>query len=140
MLHSETRTALLRRAAEVRRRAYAPYSGFRVGAALLAEDGRIFAGCNVENASYSLTVCAERNALFHAVAEGAARFQALAVAAECDSPAAPCGACRQALSEFAPDLEIVLGDAEGRERETLSLRDLLPRRFGPDSLPGRGQA
>ena len=135
-MDNETRKMLLQRAAQVRQCAYVPYSRFRVGAALLAEDGKVFAGCNVENASYGLTICAERNALFQAVAEGCARFRALAVVAESDPPAAPCGACRQVLSEFAPDLEILLGDAEGRELETLSLRDLLPRRFGPDALSG----
>jgi len=124
---------LVRRAVEARRAAYAPYSGFAVGAALLARDGRVFTGCNVENASYGLTVCAERVALFKAVAEGAREFKAIAIACG-DTPCSPCGACRQVLYEFAPDLTVILADGEGRRWEKTTLSHLLPRGFGPADL------
>ncbi|QAA75992.1 MAG: Cytidine deaminase [Candidatus Bipolaricaulis sibiricus] len=126
---------LVAAAVEARRRAYAPYSGFPVGAALLSKGGRLFTGCNVENASYGLTVCAERVALFKAVSEGVREFEAIAVACG-DGPCSPCGACRQALYEFAPDLKVILADAEGRSWEVTSLPELLPRAFGPSDLEG----
>jgi cytidine deaminase len=128
----EDREELLRKAAEAARQAYAPYSRFPVGAALLAEDGRIFTGCNVENASYGLTNCAERVAVGAAVAAGCRRFAALAVAVR--GGGSPCGACRQVLHEFAPGLQIHLGDENGVWRATYSLRELLPEAFGPESL------
>lgn len=126
----------------VREQAYAPYSGFPVGAALLARDGRIFTGCNVENASFGLTVCAERVALFKAVSEGEREFVALAIACG-EGPCAPCGACRQALHEFAPKLLVIMTDGEGRERKRAHLDELLPHGFGPTMLlvdhPKRGR-
>ena len=116
----------------VREQAYAPYSRFAVGAALEAEDGRIFAGCNVENASYGLTVCAERSAVFQAVAAGVRRFRRVVVAPGVEPPAAPCGACRQVLREFGPDL---LVEAVGpQSRKQWRMRELLPDAFGPESL------
>lgn len=118
--------AAAERAREV---AYAPYSRFRVGAALLARDGRVFTGCNVENASYGLTVCAERVALVKAVSEGAREFVAIAVAGPKGRPAPPCGACRQALVEFAPDLVIHFRQPGGRVARR-PLRLLLPAAFG----------
>lgn len=124
---------LVAAAVGARGRAYAPYSEFAVGAALLSKGGRVFTGCNVENASYGLTVCAERVALFKAVSEGVREFEAIAVACG-DTPCSPCGACRQALREFAPDLKVVLADAEGRKWETTTLSHLLPRSFGPSDL------
>lgn len=112
--------------------AYAPYSRFRVGAALEADDGRIFTGCNVENASYGLTICAERAAVVTAVAEGVRQFQRVVVVSDIDPPAAPCGACRQVLSEFGPDMVV---EGVGRStRMTWNMRDLLPAAFGPGSL------
>ena len=108
--------------------AYVPYSHFRVGAALLAKDGRVFKGCNIENASYGATNCAERTALFKAVSEGAREFTAIAITAE-KSAAWPCGICRQALYEFAPDLRVII--AYGDSREEANLSDLLPHGFGP---------
>ncbi|HUP20169.1 MAG TPA: cytidine deaminase [Gemmatimonadota bacterium] len=120
-------TDLEARARDARDRAYAPYSGYRVGAALEAADGRVFDGCNVENAAYSVTCCAERVALHSAVAAGAREFRRLVVAASGRMPF-PCGSCRQALSEFVDDLPIVvLGD--GSQRHELSLAELLPRPF-----------
>lgn len=124
---------LVEKAREVRERAYAPYSGFLVGAALEAEDGSLFTGCNVENASYGLVICAERVAVGSAVAAGARRFRRIAVVTESDPPAAPCGACRQVLFEFAPDAEVI---AVG-PRRTLEwrVRDLLPDAFSGELLP-----
>jgi cytidine deaminase len=116
-----------------RRHAYAPYSRFAVGAALLADDGAVFVGANVENASLGLTVCAERNAVFGAVAAGRRRFAALALVAGRSDPAYPCGACRQVLHEFAPDLPIRLVSAAGRVRDVL-LADLLPAGFAHGDL------
>ncbi len=109
---------------------YSPYSHFRVGAALLARDGRVFKGCNIENASYGATNCAERTALFKAVSEGAREFTAIAITAD-KALAWPCGICRQALYEFAPDLRVIV--AWGSQREEAALSDLLPKGFGPGS-------
>lgn len=119
--------ALVEAAAAARARAYAPYSGYAVGAAVRAADGRVFAGCNVENASYGLTCCAERVAVFAAVAAGARRVEAVAVVAE-GAPPHPCGACRQVLAEFAEDGAPVLV-WDGRRLERTTLGALLPRAF-----------
>ena len=116
----------------VRERAYAPYSGFAVGAALEAEDGRVFVGVNLENASYGLTNCAERAAVAAAVTAGARRFRRMVIATNAMPPAAPCGACRQVLAEFGD--ELVVESVGPSERRTWRLRDLLPDRFGPESL------
>jgi cytidine deaminase len=120
-------------AAAARERAYAPYSGFQVGAAVLTDDGRTFTGANVENASYGLSMCAERTAMFHAAAEGARRLVAVAVVASNDEPTWPCGACRQVLYEFGRDVAVVSEGLGGR-REERRLTDLLPDAFGPDDL------
>lgn len=132
---------LLDAARAARRHAYAPYSGFAVGAALLAEDGRVFTGCNVENASYGLTTCAERVAVGKAVSEGVRRFRAIAVTGpEDDAPCAPCGACRQVLYEFGGDWVLVSPDGAGGARVT-PVGALLPDAFGPaDLAPGSGGA
>lgn len=130
-LTSQETDHLVALAARVRTAAYVPYSHFAVGAALRAEDGRVFTGCNVENASYGLTMCAERNAIAHAVAEGARRFDAVAVVTE--NGVTPCGACRQVLAEFAPDMAVIIADDAGNRR-TYTLRDLLPDGFGPEHL------
>ena len=119
---------LIEAAREARLNAYAPYSGFKVGAAVLGENGLIFTGCNVENASYSLTVCAERAAVFKAVCAGTTRFEAIAVVTNHDVPAAPCGACRQVLAEFSPEMEVVMANTRGEFR-TATLRELLPQAF-----------
>jgi cytidine deaminase len=128
------REQLIAAAVRIRERAYAPYSGFRVGAAVQTADGRQFAAGNVENASYGLTICAERAAVFQAVAAGQPAIVAIAVAAP--GLAAPCGACRQVLAEFADDLPILLVNAEhpGQVQES-SLRELLPYRFALRARP-----
>jgi cytidine deaminase len=113
-------------AAQVREQAYAPYSNFKVGAALVAADGRVFTGCNVENISFGLTMCAERVALGKAIAEGVRDFAAIAIVADTTQPVSPCGACRQVLAEFRPDLPIILSTLRG-VKEEMSLADLLPR-------------
>lgn len=108
--------------------AHAPYSGYRVAAALEDDNGVIHPGVNVESASLGLTVCAERNALFGAVARGARRFRRIAIATDPPGPCIPCGACRQVLAEHAPDLEVIVASPEGAP-EMISLRDLYPRPF-----------
>ena len=112
--------------------AYAPYSSFRVGAALESHDGAVFSGCNVENASYGLTICAERAAIFAAVTAGVTRFRRAVVVSDVDPPAAPCGACRQVLAEFGLDLPIDGVGSKGTVRWRLS--ELLPAAFGPEQL------
>jgi cytidine deaminase len=108
--------------------AHAPFSNFKVGAALEDESGRVFTGCNIENATYGLTVCAERVAVFKAVSEGARKFSRIAVAADTDALTPPCGACRQILWEFCGDIEITLVNLKGKS-ETIRLKDLFPRPF-----------
>ena len=120
-------------ALQARQNAYAPYSGYRVGAALLTADGRVFTGCNIENSSFGLTNCAERTALFKAVSEGAREFTAIAIASNGSMPY-PCGACRQALNEFAPELRVRTIAGDGSTDDT-TLRALLPHGFGPKDLP-----
>jgi cytidine deaminase len=119
---------LLREADRARRASYAPYSRFRVGAALLGESGRVHRGCNVENASLGLSVCAERNAVWSAVASGERDFLAVAVSAGPGEGASPCGACRQVLHEFAADLWVIWREASGRVRKR-RLSALLPEPF-----------
>ena len=116
-----------------RENAHAPYSHFRVGAALQDASGRVHSGCNVENATYGLTLCAERVAVFKAISEGARTFQRIAIAADTESLTPPCGACRQILWEFCGDIEITLLNPRGKT-ETLQLKDLFPRAFDASYL------
>jgi cytidine deaminase len=125
--------ALVEAALQVRENAHAPFSKFKVGAALEDADGHVHTGCNVENATYGLTVCAERVAVFKAVSEGARKFRRIAIAADTDSLTPPCGACRQILWEFCGDIEIILTNPRGKT-ETLRLRDLFPRPFDASFL------
>jgi cytidine deaminase len=122
---------LIARAALAQEYAYAPYSNYRVGAALLTGSGRVYLGSNVENAVYSLTICAERVAVVKAISEGEKKFEAMAVVTS--NGGSPCGACRQVLREFALKLPIYIADAEGSFRET-SVAELLPDSFGPEFL------
>lgn len=124
---------LAQHAIQASEKAYAPYSHYRVGAALLATDGTIYTGCNVENAAYPACICGERTALVKAVSEGARTFTAIAVATS--NGGSPCGLCRQMLFEFAPDLIVITVDFSGAVRRTQRLRDLLVDGFGPRDLP-----
>lgn len=124
---------LLKLAEEAREKAYVPYSGFRVGAALLTESGKIYTGCNIENASYSATICAERTALATAVFEGERSFVALAVVCDTDRPCSPCGVCRQFLVEFSPGCRVIMGNLRGDVVEQTAAQ-LLPMFFGPGDL------
>ena len=125
--------SLIATARRARENAHAPYSSFRVGAALRAKSGRIFGGCNVENATYGLTVCAERVAIFKAVSEGERGFDAVAVVTDADSLTPPCGACRQLIWEFCGDVPVVLANLKGK-KEVLQMRDLFPKPFDSSSF------
>jgi cytidine deaminase len=128
MTHDE----LVASATASRERAYAPYSNYKVGAALLGKSGRVYTGCNVENAAYGPSMCAERTAVFKAVSEGEREFEAIAVVTE--NGVSPCGTCRQVMMEFAPDMTVIIADARGNTRLT-TVRDLLPDGFTPEQLP-----
>lgn len=123
---------LIEQAYRAMHQAYAPYSQFQVGAAILGKSGQVFLGCNVENASYGLTNCAERVALGAAVTAGEREFEAIAISVK--GGGSPCGACRQVLNEFAPALRVLMADENGELVRERSLRDLLPESFGPNSL------
>jgi cytidine deaminase len=124
---------LIAAALRARDNAYAPYSHFKVGAALEDSEGRIHTGCNVENATYGLTLCAERVAVFKAVSEGVTRFARIAVVADTDRLTPPCGACRQILWEFCGDAELILANLHGKI-ETMRLSDIFPRAFDASFL------
>ena len=136
MITQAQRSELVARASDVRRHAYAPYSNYRVGAALLAESGQVYTGVNVENAVYPTGTCAERTAIFKAVSEGERRFEAIAVVTE--NGGTPCGSCRQALAEFGLDTQVIIADAAGHVVSETTVRELLPQAFGAGDLPPKG--
>lgn len=128
-----TNTKLASLARSARRRSHSPYSGFRVGAALLTRGGRVYTGCNVEISTYALTLCAERTAAFKAVSEGEKHFAAIAIATDAAEFIAPCGACRQVLMDLTGDIDVILTDSR-RRIKVLRLAELLPLPFGPRNL------
>ncbi len=123
---------LYQQAIKAMENAYTPYSNYKVGAALLTRSGKIYLGCNIENASYTPSICGERTAIFKAVSEGERDFVAIAVVTS--NAGAPCGVCRQVMREFAPNLAVIIGNTEGQYK-VLTLPDLLPHSFGPENLP-----
>jgi cytidine deaminase len=131
-ISQQQKTELIDRALKVRSNAHAPYSGYAVGAALLTRSGEIFDGVNVENASYPLSMCAERNAIFKAVSEGNQEFEAIVVAS--DNGGSPCGGCRQVMSEFGLDTSVLTVNAYGEIMLELTVEELLPEAFQPDDL------
>ena len=133
-LSDEERHALIELAIEARRRAYAPYSNYHVGAALRTKSGRIFTGCNVENAAYPTGMCAERVAVFKAVSEGEREFEVIAVATS--NGGSPCGGCRQVLAEFGLDTLVLIADHHGRLVQETTVDGLLPGAFTPEHLQG----
>lgn len=124
---------LVERALMAKENAYAPYSKFKVGAALLSEDGQVFTGCNVENVSFGLTNCAERTAVFQAVSEGHRSFRAIALASDSEKIITPCGACRQVLLEFGPDTKVIMANNKG-EYNVSTVGDLIPSGFNTEYL------
>ncbi|MDF0727212.1 cytidine deaminase [Cytobacillus sp. S13-E01] len=125
---------LIEEAKQAKKMAYVPYSNFQVGAALLTDDGKVYRGCNIENAAYSMTNCAERTALFKAISEGDKVFKAIAVVADTDRPVPPCGACRQVISELCDqDMKVYLTNLKGDVQE-LTVKELLPGAFSPEDL------
>ena len=132
MLTDELRSNLIQTAIEARKWAYAPYSNYPVGAALLTASGRIYDGVNVENAAYPTTICAERVAVFKAVSAGERDFQAIAVVTK--NGGSPCGSCRQVLAEFGLEITVIIADTAGNLIEELTLSDLLPQAFTPKDL------
>lgn len=135
MIDQKKQAELLELAAQAREHSYSPYSHYKVGAALLTKDGRIYQGCNMENASYTPTVCAERTAFFKAVYDGVRDFEAIAVIGSGNTPAYPCGVCRQVMNEFCDkDFLIITGNCDQSEVAALTLEEMLPRSFGPKDL------
>lgn len=132
-LEPELMLELINQAQSAFRQAYVPYSHYPVGSAVLFSSGKIYSGCNVENASYGLTVCAERNAIFQAVAQGERELKGIAIAVPTDAFPSPCGACRQVIREFAVDCPVILINGTGQTRLT-RLKTLLPESFGPEFL------
>ena len=128
-----TREELNALALSMRQRSYSPYSRFRVGAALECSDGTVFTGCNIENAAFGPTICAERTAVAKAISEGRKDFIRIVVAGDSAAPCVPCGVCRQVLREFAPNIEIICLGSDGSQMTT-TLNDLLPHSFGPEFL------
>ena len=124
---------LINEAEKARKRAYTPYSKFKVGAAVLNADGKIFTGCNIENASFGLAICAERVAIFKAISEGSTKFEAIAVIGDTVTPCSPCGACRQVISEFGEDIPLIMANLKG-DVKIKKIKELLPEAFGKNDL------
>ncbi len=130
---------MIAEALKAREFAYVPYSKFKVGAALLTEDGKVYKGCNIENAAYSLCNCAERTALFKAYSEGEKSFKMLAVAADTPGPVSPCGACRQVITELcSPNMPVILTNLNGQVKE-MTVQELLPGAFSSEDLHDTGK-
>jgi len=134
VITDDLKDKLVQAAIDVRQWAYAPYSEYKVGAALLADSGEIYDGVNVENAAFPTGTCAERAAIFTAVSQGERQFSAIAVVSS--NGGAPCGACRQVLAEFGLDTIVFVADAQGRIQQETTVKELLPGAFGPGDLPG----
>ena len=135
MIGQQQQQELLKLAAEARERSYSPYSHYSVGAALLTKDGKVYQGCNIENASFTPTICAERTAFFKAIFDGVRAFEAIAVIGSGTLPAFPCGVCRQVMAEFCDgDFLIITSNADGSEIVAETLDQMLPHRFGPKDL------
>ena len=135
MIDLEKQNELLKLAAEARDRSYSPYSHYAVGAALLTKDGVVYQGCNIENASYTPTVCAERSAFFKAIFDGVRQFTAIAVIGSGESPAYPCGVCRQVMAEFCDgDFAVITSNCDGSCVIAETLDQIMPHRFGPKDL------
>ena len=135
MMNSKEQDRLLALAEEARSRSYSPYSHYAVGAALLTKSGKVYQGCNIESASYTPTICAERNAFFKAVYDGERDFAAIAVIGSGDTPSYPCGVCRQVMAEFCtPDFEIITANRDKSIVDPQTLGDLLPHMFTPRDL------
>jgi len=124
---------LIKEAEKARKKAYTPYSKFQVGAAVLCADGKIFTGCNIENASFGLAICAERVAIFKAISEGPIKIEAIAVIGDTDTPCSPCGACRQVISEFGEDIPLIMANLKG-DVKIKKIKELLPEAFGKKDL------
>ena len=124
---------LFKEAEKARKKAYTPYSKFKVGAAVLTTDGKIFTGCNIENASFGLTVCAERVAILKAISEGSYKFEAMAIVGDTERPCSPCGACRQVISEFGEDIKIAMSNLKG-DVKIKKISELLPEAFNKNDL------
>ena len=130
---NENYKRLIKEAEKARKRAYTPYSKFKVGAAILTSDGKIFTGCNIENASFGLTVCAERVAILKAISEGSTEFEAIAIIGDTDQPCSPCGACRQVVSEFGEKIKIIMSNLKG-DIKIKKIGELLPEAFSKNDL------
>ena len=136
MINNEKKQELANLAVEMRKRSYVPYSHYAVGAALLTKSGKIFTGCNIENAAYPVTICAERTAMFKSVSEGSTDFEAIAIATE-DGAGYPCGSCRQVMAEFSLDMVVLLADRNGHITAESTVSELLPGAFTPERLLDR---
>ena len=130
---NENNKKLIKEAEKTRKIAYTPYSKFNVGAAILTTDGKVFTGCNIENASFGLTICAERVAIFKAISEGSSKFKAIAIVGDTEKPCSPCGSCRQVISEFGEDIDVIMSNLKG-EIKIKKIFELLPDAFSKKDI------